>query len=146
MATHFSQVGSGTIPFVRGILNPDNRGFLIGGDGIKGGTQVILGNPEDLLSVDAFAASGVTVSTAVVELVGPLNNPLPRCREIVVENVGGADVYLSHSSSFTTQDSFELSTEGTAGRSSRIHLPFLHNVSLYAKTAAGSTSVRLLIL
>jgi hypothetical protein len=139
-------VGSGTIPYTRGILKAAQRGVEATGEGVRVGTQVMIANPEDLLAVDAFAASGVTVGTSVVELVGPLNNPLPRCSEVIVENVGGQDVYLHHEANFVNEDAFELSTEGTAGRNTRVTLRLLHNNSLYAKTATGSTSVRLLIL
>lgn len=138
-------IGSGTVLYTYGILDPTVRGFQSGAEGVRVGTQVIIANPEDLLAVDAFAASGISVSTVATEIIGPYNNPLPRSRSIIVENTGNADVYLSHKASFTTQDAFELSPEGTAGRSSRVELPLLHNVSMYAKTASGSTTVRLLI-
>jgi len=139
-------VGSGTLPATRGILPVSQRGNEPIGQGVRTGVQTVLANPEDIVAVDAFAASGITVSTGVVEIVGPHTNPLPRSREIIVENVGAADVYLSHLPTFPAEDAFELSTEGTAGRSTRVTLPLLHNVSVYAKTAAGTTSVRLLIL
>jgi hypothetical protein len=140
-----AQVGSGTLPYTRGILAAAQRGNEPAGEGIRVGSQVMVANPEDLNSVDAFAASGVTVSTGVIELVGPLRNPLPRCRNIILENVGGQDVYVSHHPNVEILDSFELSTEGTAGRSTRIELPLLHNVSIYARTVTGSSSVRILI-
>jgi len=140
-----SIVGSGTVPPVRAILPADQRGSEPLGGGVRTGIQVMVGNPEDLLAVDAFAASGITVGTAAIDILSPGRNPLPRCREVLVENVGGADVYLSHNPDFPTEDAFELATEGTAGRETRVRLPLLHNVSLYAKTAAGTSSVRLLI-
>lgn len=139
-------IGSGTLPNTRAILPAAQRGKQPLGEGVRTGIQVMLGNPEDIVAVDAFAASGITVGTGVVEIVGPHVNPLPRSREVIIENVGGVDVYLSHLPDFPTADSFELSTEGTAGRSTRVTMPILHNTSVYARTAAGTTSVRLLIL
>jgi len=138
-------IGSGTLVHTRSILPVSQRGNEPLGEGVRTGTQVIVGNPEDLLAVDAFASSGISVGTGVVEIIGPHINPLPRCSQIIVENIGAAAVFLSHLPSFPTVDAFELSNEGTAGASRRIVLPLLHNVSVYARTAAGTTNVNLLI-
>jgi hypothetical protein len=144
--TQHTQVGSGTLPFTRSILPEAQRGVEVGSEGIRHGAQVIMANPEDLVAVDAFAASGIVVGTSEVEIISPNTNPLPRCREIIIENVGAADVYLSHLPGFVTDLGFELATEGTAGRDSRIRLPLLHNVTVYGKTASGSSSIRLIIV
>jgi len=141
-----SQVGSGTIPFTYGILSSGQRGNEPLGGGIRTGNQVMIGNPEDMVAVDAFAASGIVIGTNPVEILGPQNNPLPRSRMVLIENTGTVDAYISHRLNFTTLDAFELSPEGTAGRDSRIQLPLLRNVSVYAKTASGSTTIRLLIV
>ena len=138
-------IGSGTVPFTRAILPLDQRGSQAGSEGVRTGLQVVVANPEDLTSVDAFAASGITVGTNAVAIIGPTTNPLPRCREVILQNTGAAPVYISHKPSFTTQDSFELPIGGTAGVNRRVALPILHNVTVYARTASGSSSVRLLI-
>jgi hypothetical protein len=137
-------VGSGTVPYVRGILPELQRGIEDDGEGIRTGIQMMVGNPEDLLAVDAFAASGVTVGTTAIEVLSPGTNPLPRSRQVIIENIGSNEVYISHKDVFTTLDAFELS-EGVAGENNRVTLPVLHNVSIWAKTDTGTSTVRLLI-
>lgn len=147
MSTPFAtKVGSGTVPYTYGILDPADRGALTGGNGVRQGTQVLVANPEDLVAVDAFAASGVTVGTTAVEIVGPHNNPLPRCRQVILQNSGGQAVFISHRPDFPTLDAFQLPTGGTAGTNRRVTLSLLHNVSIYAKTSTGTSTVRILIL
>lgn len=145
-------IGSGSIPFTYGILDPSQRGNLVGGEGVRIGSQVILANPEDLLAVDAFAASGVTVGTTAVEIIGPHNNPLPRCTSVKLRNDGTNDVFISHKQSFPTLDAFiipaaDILAAGTGSTDPAhiIELPILHNVSVWAKTATGTSIVRLLI-
>lgn len=140
-----SAIASGTIEFTRQILPASQRGTEPNGRGERYGTNVVVINPEDMLSVDAFAASGITVGTTPLEIVGPLNNPLPRMREVVIENTGGQDLFISHHPNVELLDSFVLPAEGTAGTSTRVTLPVLHNVSVYARTSTGTTQVRLLI-
>lgn len=138
-------VGSGTIPYTRGILPASQRGNESAGEGVRTGIQVMVGNPEDMLAVDAFAASGITVGTTPVEIVGPHNNPLPRCRQIILQNTGANEVYISHKPTFPLLDSFELPVGGTAGANRRITLPLLHNASIWARADTGTSVVRLLI-
>jgi len=140
-----AQIGSGTIPYTYGILPLDERGNEADGRGVRTGVQVMVGNPEDLVAVDAFATSGVTVGTGVVEILGPTKNPLPRSRFVTIQNTGANAVYISHRSSYPSIDSFELPA-ATAGVVRRITIPILHNVSVYAKTTTGTSVVRLLIV
>lgn len=140
-----SQIGSGTLPYTYGILPSSQRGNEPLGQGIRHGQQVMIGNPEDLVAVDAFAASGITVGTTPVEIVGPNNNPLPRCRQIILQNTGANEVYISHNPTFPLVDSFELPVGGTAGANRRITLPLLHNVSIWARADTGTSVIRLLI-
>lgn len=139
-------VGSGTVPFVRGILEHNVRGATSGGLGVRTGTQVMVGNPEDLLAVDAFASSGVSVPTGTpLMIVGPTNNPLPRCRQIMLENVGSNPVFISHKASFTNEDAWQLSATSVNGAQSVLTLPLLHNNCIYARATGGAGLVRILI-
>lgn len=139
----YSIVGSGTIPFARAILPSSQRGYEPNGRGERGGIQTQIANPEDLVAVDAFAASGVSVSTTSVEVVGFGNNPLPRCRNVIVKNGGATAVLLSHKQNFTDIEGFPLSALGTAN--DQIELSIMKNVSVWARTASGSTTVKVLI-
>lgn len=141
----WTQIGSGTIPYTYKILPAAQRGIEPIGQGERFGPQVIVANSEDLVAVDAFAASGITVGTSAVEIIGPHNNPLPRCRQVVLQNTGGNEVYISHKQDFTLLDSFELPVGGTAGANRRVSLPLLHNVSIWAKADTGTSVIRMLI-
>lgn len=138
-------VGSGTYEQIRGILPSGQRGSQPNGEGVRYGVQTIVANPEDFTSVDAFAASGISVGTSPIEIVGPNSNPLPRCRQIVLQNTGSNEVHISHRPNFTLEDSFELPVGGTAGANRRITLPLLHNVSIWARTDSGTSQIRMLI-
>jgi len=141
-----SQVGSGTIPYTRGILPPSERGFLATGEGVRTGTQVMVGNPEDLIAVDAWAASGVVVGVAPVQIFGPTTNPLPRTRLVVIQNLGGQDLIIAPTEAgATVADGFTLPNPA-AGVESRIELPLLHNNEVWARAATTTTTVKLLIL
>jgi hypothetical protein len=136
-------VGSGTLPYTRGILPASQRGNQSNGEGVRTGTQVILANPEDLNSVDAFAASGITVGTSAVEVLAFNNNPLPRCGNVIVKNGGSSVVLLSHKQNFTDTEGFPLAANGTTGDT--VSIPVLKNVSIWARCASGSTNIKLLI-
>ena len=139
-------IGSGTVDRTRNILTPAQRGTNANSlGGYRTGTQVVLANPEDINSVDAFATSGVPITSSAVEVIGPHINPLSRCRTIVLENTGAADVLIGNSASFQDPEGFILSTEGTAGRQTRIELPLMHNVSIWARTAAGTSNIRFIV-
>jgi hypothetical protein len=141
----FAVIGSGTIPQTHSILPPAQRGTELAAQGIRKGTQVMLANPEDLNSVEAFAASGITVGTSAVEILAPGSNPLPRMREVTIQNLGTADVYIGHSDSVNLPiEGIEL-TAPAANTVSLITIPLLHNVSVWAATLAGTADVRLLI-
>lgn len=142
---HAAQVGSGTIPFVRNILPSGERGVnnvaASGQGGVRIGTQVILANPEDLNSVDAFAVNEHTVgSGGGTEIIGPLISPLTRNRTVRIQNShASTDIYVGHNSSVTSSTGF-LVAAGTT-----LELPLLHNVSVWAISALGNVSVRTLI-
>jgi len=139
-------IGSGTLIQTRSILPPSQRGTEPAGHGFRTGTQVVVANTEDFNSVDAFAASGITVGTTALEILSPGTNPLPRMREVTIQNLGTADVYIGHSADgiVLSAEGFEL-TAPAANTVSLVTIPLMHNVSIWAATAAGTASVRMLI-
>ena len=146
-----SMIGSGTLHFTRGILPVGQRGDEPTGEGIRIGTQVMIGNPEDLTSVDAWTCSGVTVGTLVpTQLVGPHTNPLPRCRAIEITvngNAAGQDLYIGPRENFNfTVEGLPLEggSEGING-AKRVKLPLLHNNEVWALSVGGVLDVRILI-
>jgi len=139
-------IGSGTLPATRGILSVSQRGNEPNGQGVRTGIQTILANPEDLVAVDAWAASGVSVGTGVVQIFGPHTNPLPRTRLVVIQNLGGQDLIIAPTEAgATVADGFTLPTPA-AGVESRIELPLLHNNEIWARSASATTTVKLIIL
>lgn len=141
-----SIVGSGTQIAIKAILPPAERGSEATGQGFRHGTQVAVANPEDLNSVDAFVASGVpSVGTTAVEILSPGSNPLPRMREVTIQNLGSADVYVGHSPDSLTILGYEITAPPTDSINS-ITIPVMHNVSIWAATATGTANVRMLIL
>jgi len=144
-------VGSGTLPQTRAILPASQRGNQPLGAGIRTGIQVVVANPEDLNSVDIVATSGAVVSTIATQLLGPHLNPLPRTRQVTIQNLGDSTVYIGFSSSIVAASGVG-PTAGFAlepdAASSQVVLPILHNVEIWGIAAAGSVpqDVRLLIL
>jgi hypothetical protein len=137
-----TSVGSGTLPFTTQILSTEQRGQNDEACGERRGTNVVVINPEDVVAVDAVATSGVVVSTTAVELIAPNINPLPRSREVVLENTGGQALLIGHFADFADAEAFELATSAP---NNRITLPLLHNVSLFGRTATGTTTVKFIV-
>jgi hypothetical protein len=137
-------IGSGTIPATYAILPSSQRGYIAGTEGLRFGNQVMVGNPEDMVAVDAFAASGVSVGATAIEVVAFGNNPLPRCREIWLENTGSNPILISHKSVFADPDCWQIAATSANGAQSLIKLPILKNVSIWAKSTSGST-LRILV-
>ena len=141
-----SIIGSGTYPYTRQILPIAQRGANDNGGGIRTGNQVVIANPEDLTSVDAFAVSGITVGTTPVQILAPGNNPLPRSVKVILQNVGSQDVFIGPTSEkASVAEGFVLATDGTAGTSRRVELPFLHNVEIWARSQTGTSTIKMLI-
>lgn len=140
-----SVIGSGTLVATRKILPESQRGSQTGGRGELCGSNVTVINPEDLIAVDTFASSGLTLGTSVIE-IGPYNNPLPRARKIRIQNDGAQDAYISHKSSFVTLDSYLLPARDTGTAPREVEIELLHNVSIYMRTGTGSTTIRLLFI
>lgn len=145
----FAQIGSGTLPFTTSILPPAQRGTEADAQGHRGGTQVMIGNPEDMLAVDAFAVSGITIGTTPIEIVNPAFNPLPRTRQVIIQNLDGTnDVFIGHKSTDLPLEGFQLSAVAAANGNSpsQVTLPLLHNVSVWAAASAGSVQVRMIFV
>jgi hypothetical protein len=141
-------VGSGTVEQVRAILPAIQRGKEPAGEGERIATQVIVANPEDFVAVDAFAASGIAVGTDVIEIFCPGNNPLPRCREVVIQNQTlNSTLRIAHHPDKVVSEGWGLfnPTTHTGPGVAEIRLPLMHNNSIYARADAGTIAVRLLI-
>ena len=139
-------VGSGTLPYTRGILPASQRGNEPVGEGVRTGIQVLVANPEDAIAVDAWAASGVVVGVTPVQIFGPNINSLPRTRLVVLQNLGGQDLIIAPTAAgATVADGFTLPNPA-AGVESRIELPLLHNNEIWARSASATTTVKLVIL
>lgn len=141
-----SQIGSGTLPYTRGILPSSQRGSENLGEGIRIGQQVMVANPEDLNSVDAFAVSGVSFGTTPVLLWSANLNPLPRQRTVVLENIGPNDAYIGpNSTSVIAPSGFQIYGPAAAANESlsRLELPFLKNVEIWGRSI-GTSQIRIL--
>ena len=141
-----SIIGSGTAEQTRAILPAAQRGKEPLGQGVRTGIQVMIGNPEDSIAVDAWAASGVVVGVTPVQIFGPNINTLPRTRLVVVQNLGGQDLIIAPTEAgATVADGFTVMTPA-AGAESRVELPLLHNNEIWARSASATTTVKLVIL
>lgn len=148
-------IGSGTLPFTSEILADTERGVrsstevvqnTAGRGGLRTGTQVMVGNPEDINSAEAFAVSGITVGTTPVQIYAPGKAMLPRMREIVIQNTGGQNVLIGPSAEKASiAEGFQLATGGTAGTNRRITLPLMHNVEIWARAQTGTSTIKMLM-
>lgn len=139
-------IGSGTTPFTRGILPASQRGAQAAGEGVRVGQQVMVANPEDLNSVDAFAVSGVSFGVTPVLIWSYNINPLPRQRTIILENIGPNDAFIGpNSTSVIAPSGFQIYGPAAAANESlsRIELPFLRNVEIWARST-GTSQIRIL--
>lgn len=135
-------IGSGTLPYVRGILPASQRGNQSNGEGVRTGTQVMVANPEDLNSVDAFAVSGVSIGVVPVQIWGPGFNSLPRQRMVIVQNAGPGSLFIGPDSTSVIAPS-GMQLRITAGFEHMLSLPFMHNVQIWARSDT-TTQVQLL--
>lgn len=146
-----SIIGSGTLPYTRAILTSAQRGNQPLGEGVRTGLQVMVGNPEDLVAVDAFATSGVSVNTNAVLIFSKdlARTVLPRCREIRIQNTTDSSVLaIGTSAQKIDQGEGWLLHNSTAGNPSYrdVTLPVLDSVNIYAKAISGGPiSVRMLL-
>lgn len=139
-----AQVGSGTVPFVRGILPAAQRGSEPLGEGIRTGVQVMVGNPEDLVSVDAFAASGITVGGTPLKIFGSSSGTWPRARRILVQNATDSSTLLVANTAAKTAEGWQL-VNGTNAPRAFVELPIMAGVDVWVAALSGSILVRTLI-
>lgn len=143
-----SIIGSGTLPYTRGILPESQRGNEPTGEGVRTGIQVMVGNPEDAIAVDAFATSGVSIGAIPVKIWGPNINSLPRQRFIRIHNDGPGQLFIGPNPTSVIAPSgmhVHFQTASAAGPLQAIDLPFLHNVEIWGRAlGAGGCEIRIL--
>jgi len=135
-----SIIGSGTVPFTRAILPPSQRGTQADGEGIRTGTQVMIGNPEDLVAVDAFAVSGVSVNTTPVLIFSKdlAKNILPRIRKVIVQNIThSSELAIGPTAQKAEAEGYVLYVHGASARYEEISLPVLDSVQIWAVAKTG---------
>lgn len=140
-----SQIGSGTLPFTRSILPSGQRGNEANGQGLRTGTQVMVGNPEDMVAVDAFAVSGVSLAGTPVRIWGPGINSLPRQRSVTIKSQGPGSVYIGPTStSVIAPSGFQINPPTANNTLTEITLPLLWNVNIWARADGGGASVTII--
>lgn len=140
-----SIIGSGTLPYTRGILPASQRGNQSNGEGVRTGTQVVLANPEDLNSVDAFAVSGVSIGATPVKIWGPGINSLPRQRGVTIKNQGPGSVYIGpRSTSVIAPSGFQINPPASSNAATEVTLPLLWNVDVWARADGAGASVTII--
>jgi hypothetical protein len=152
-------MGSGTVPYTVGILHTTLGGTFNGtlnvgaadGRGIRRGTQVIVANPEDIVSAPAFRCSGITVGTTPVNISNAISRAalLKRTTRVIIENVGGGDLYIGGTAnvnaSLAGEAGFKL-INPTAGAvpPQTLPLPVMEGADIWA-VASAATDVRILV-
>jgi hypothetical protein len=134
-----STIGSGTLLFTTQILPSSQRGQIAGALGQRVGTNVVVINPEDQIAVDAFAVSGVSITTTPTRVWGPGINSLPRQRDVRLQNLGPGSVYIGPTSTAVIAPSgFRVAINTT------IDLPLLYNVDVWARADGGGASITII--
>ena len=139
-----TQIGSGTISFTRGILDPSKRGTTTGGEGFRRGTNVVVINPEDMVSAEAFATSGFTVTRAggIVQIWGPgitdsntTLTPLVRQRKLILQNIGPNNLYIGPTEPATAGSGMIVPTSSTSvGFTDTFEMEIMGGVAVYARS------------
>lgn len=160
-----STLGSGTIPYLDPILHTTLGGIATElpngsgpgqGRGQRGGTQIILANPEDVNSAPAFASSGITVGTTATQIWSPdLHEPnvLRRRRTMRIQNLGANDIYVGHADNVTvglTQSAgWQIPSVNVGGSVTNdmnfFEIPIMGGVSVYAIADGGTSDIRILV-
>lgn len=142
-----SQVGSGTIPFTRGILPASQRGAQSTGGGIRTGMQTVIANPEDLIAVDAFVASGISVGTTPLKIYDKNMTLLPRGRQVMIQNgTDSSTLLIAHQAVKVVSEGWQLvNGAATVGARASVTLPVLDCVEIWAAASTGSCKVNILI-
>lgn len=144
-STVVSHIGSGTLPSTRGILPPSQRGTQTNGEGVRVGTQVVVANPEDFNSVDAFAVSGVSLASTPVRIWGPGINSLPRQTAVIIKNQGPGSVYIGpNSTAVISPSGYQINPPTANNTFNEVKLPFLWNVDVWARADGAGASVTII--
>jgi len=140
-----AQIGSGTLPYTRQILPSSQRGNQVGSEGVRTGTQVMVGNPEDLSSVDAFAVSGVSLGATPVRIWGPNINSLPRQKTVILYNQGPGSVYIGpNSTAVISPSGYQINPPAANNTFNKVELPFLWNVDIWARADGAGASIAIM--
>lgn len=161
MATEVSaQMGSGTIPFTKGILHTSLGGTLSvtlqtgpsDGRGIRRGTQVMVANPEDLVASAAFRCSGINVGTSPVKILDQnlRDNLIKMSTKLKIQNLGTGDLYIGNTSAVSTsiggtEPGWKLIAPSTNFPPQVLIIDLLASVEVWA-VASASTDVRMIAL
>ena len=103
-------------------------------------TQVVIVNPYKVLM------SGVTVGTTPVNISASGIGVFPEgvaLNAVIIENLGGADVYIHHKSTDVAIEGFEV-TNPSATNINSITIPINRYTSLWAATAASTANIRMI--
>lgn len=138
-------IGSGTIESTRGILPASQRGIQSAGTGYRTGTQVIVANPEDFNSVDAFAVSGISIAGTPTKIWGPGINSLPRQREVTIKNQGPGSVFIGpNSTAVISPSGYQINPPTANNTFTEVTLPFLWNVDIWARADGAGASITII--
>lgn len=137
-------IGSGTIGYTRGILPASQRGTQSAGEGIRVGTQVIVANPEDLVAVDAFAASGISISSTPIKIFDKNQSPLPRARLLRIQNATDSTTLTIANSAAKTAEGWTLVNAGAGTPRASVDLPILDCCEVWA-VGSAALQVRMLV-
>lgn len=137
-------IGSGTINQTRGILPSSQRGAQADGLGIRIGQQVIVANPEDLVAVDAFAVSGISITSTPIKIWGAGSNPLPRARLLRIQNATDSTTLTIANSAAKTAEGWTLVNAGAGTPRASVDLPILDCCEVWA-VGSAAVQVRMLV-
>lgn len=138
-------IGSGTTPFTYGILSQSQRGSQSGAEGVRTGLQVVIANPEDMVAVDAFAASGIAVTTTPIKIFGASQSPLPRARKVLIENSTDSSTLVIANRASKIPEGWQLVNAGANTPRASVELPIMNGTDVWAAAVAGTVQVRMLI-
>jgi hypothetical protein len=116
-----------------------------GAEGVRTGAQVVVANPEDMVAVDAFAVSGVSLAGTPVRIWGPGINSLPRQRSVTIKNQGPGSVYIGpNSTAVIAPSGFQINPPTANNTFNEVTLPFLSNIDIWARADGGGASITIL--
>lgn len=153
-------MGSGTIPYTVSILSSGLGGTYLAapttgpgiGRGERVGSQILVANPEDIVSVPAFATSGISMPGGTpTEIYSPALNEsvLRRRRMIKVQNLGPGDLFIGHTNRVSQfvhggEPGFKLVPSAASGITS-VDLPLMGGASVWGLAVNQNTDVRVLM-